>query len=122
MLQLFAKADARIDNDSVQVNSLSFEKIEPFPEERQDIFNHIIVMGGVLHGAGRTLHVHEHQAGAPRGHQGQEPGIVAAGADVVDAVGPGVHRHARPRHTDPAGIAVAGSRRPPSRRARILRR
>ena len=63
MLQVFAKAKTRINNNAFAAYPLLSQPGNTPGQVAVDLCHHILVLRGKLHGARLTLHMHEHHLG-----------------------------------------------------------
>ena len=92
VLQSLSEADAWIDCDSRNPHSRLPRGGATFAQVLVDLEHDVRVEGPILHVAGRLLHVHQDDPGAPLGDERQHRVVEAPGADVVHDRGAGVER------------------------------
>ena len=85
VLDTFAEADPRIEDDPGRINTAIDGKALALLEERGNLANDIIVVGAStrLHVERAPSHVHQDYARARRGHTVQHGRVVAQGGDVI---------------------------------------
>ena len=60
VLDGFSEAEARVDGDAVTTDARGLGTRSRTAQEAVDLGDHVVIVGGLLHGAGCALHVHEH--------------------------------------------------------------
>jgi len=86
-----AEANAGVQEDSARVDAGLHGLVPPVEKEGRDLGGYVPITGGELHGLGIALHVHENDGEPEAGDKGKHFGIVAAGGNVIDDVGAGIH-------------------------------
>src|SRR5882672_8789564 len=84
VVDVLAKADARIEKDLIRVDPSRFCSRDSLDEERFHFLHHVFVMRTNLHGPRLALHVHEDNGSAALGGEAENRRIIATGGDVVD--------------------------------------
>ncbi len=84
-----AESDAGIDSDALPRHPGPLGDPGPIQQERLHLGDHVSVLRIILHGAGRSQHVHQHQSRLARRHQFSHTRSLQR-SHVVDDLGPGI--------------------------------
>ena len=95
VLQRFSESNSRIKRDGHGINPALYGARILLSKKITHFRHHIIVVRIRLHGARRSLHVHDDEPRAAFGRQGHHLSITASGRDVVDDLSAGLERRAR---------------------------
>ena len=123
-----AEADPRVDEDAVARDAGGLGRGDPLLEHVEDVEEHVVVGGRVLHGLRVAERVHQADRRAAVGGEGEAAGVVAQRRDVVEEVGAGVEGRCAPRRRcgcrsrSAARSPRRGARRSPARCGRSPRR
>ena len=102
-----AEPESGVQEDALPVDAGPHRGAQAPAQEPVHVVHDVVVRRCPLHGAGRSLHVHQHHRGTPVGDQRRHVRVEAQGADVVhhdgagveggggDVGAPGIHRHPR---------------------------
>ncbi len=91
LLRRLAEAWARVDANAVVRDARAHERIGALAQPRAHIIDHVGIGGCILHGVGRALHMHDHQARIARARH-LHHSRVAEPRHVVDDAGARFHR------------------------------
>src|SRR5690348_14833812 len=79
-----AEPETRINQEPVLGDTVTLSVFDAFSEELKDISHHISVDRSLLHGPGRTLHMHEDDGDLELGHGRRHFSVKTKGADIID--------------------------------------
>ena len=101
MLQCFAEAEAGVGYHVGHAHLV--QAVDAFGQVQEHLASHVVVVGGLLHGGGRALHVHQHVGHVEARHGAEHLAVHIAARDVVDDVRAFLfHSHAG--HAGPEGV------------------
>ena len=89
VLEALAEADSRVDENPVGVDPGGRGAADPRGQLRDHLAEQVVVVRGLLHGAGRPLHVHDDERRPGAGDDVAETRVEAQRRDVVDDRRPG---------------------------------
>ena len=98
----FGKAQARIPDQLARGHPGSSGPSAGILQLGDHVIDQVAVGREPVHAAAVATAVHQHQRAAPAGSDGEEFGILAAAADIVDPVGTGFQGGCR--HGGPEGV------------------